>query len=322
MRTWQAEISVLIPLYNKASHISDTIDSVLQQTYPAKEIIVIDDGSTDGGAELIEQKYGNSVKLIRQKNAGVSAARNRGMASASYDYVAFLDADDTWEPHFLAEIRLLVANFPEASVYTTAYQLVFDKTGFVDPRIRWPKQPLAPLLLDNYFAVGALGSLPFVMSCFCGKRAFLQRLGGFPEGEPMGEDQELFCQAALHGRIAYSPKVLSFYHQCSENRACISNLPDKECPFSQRLFALASSMADSEPLKQAIMDYTAAHILYIASLNIRAERYTVASKLLRDSRSKRHYKRYLWWKLRLAAGAAQSRARYLFAVPTKHTHTS
>ena len=89
------KISVIVPLYNTRAYIVEAIDSILAQTRPADEIIVVDDGSTDGGAELLAG-YGSRVRVIRQANAGGATALNRGIAQATGDTIAFLDADDLW----------------------------------------------------------------------------------------------------------------------------------------------------------------------------------------------------------------------------------
>ena len=93
-------ISVIVPMYNARLYIEEAIDSILAQTQPADEIVVVDDGSTDGGAELLA-RYGSAVRVFRQDNAGSSAALNKGLAETSGDFVAFLDADDLWMPEKL-----------------------------------------------------------------------------------------------------------------------------------------------------------------------------------------------------------------------------
>jgi glycosyltransferase involved in cell wall biosynthesis len=92
------KISALIPTYNRRANTFRAIESVLAQTMPAAEIIVVDDGSTDGTGEAIEARFGTQVKLIRQQNRGVSAARSRGVESATCEWIAFLDSDDVWLP--------------------------------------------------------------------------------------------------------------------------------------------------------------------------------------------------------------------------------
>src|SRR5690242_6042277 len=89
-------ISAVIPTYNRRKYVVRAIDSVISQQSPPDEIIVIDDGSTDGTAELLHSTFGNSLKIIYQENAGVSAARRRGIVAASGEWIAFLDSDDEW----------------------------------------------------------------------------------------------------------------------------------------------------------------------------------------------------------------------------------
>ncbi|MFZ9033203.1 MAG: glycosyltransferase family 2 protein, partial [Anaerohalosphaeraceae bacterium] len=95
--TEKLKISAVIPAYNAEKYIARSINSVLNQTCPVDEIIVVDDGSTDSTAEVIKS-YGGKVRYIHQQNAGVSAARNTGIQAATCEWVAFLDADDEWLP--------------------------------------------------------------------------------------------------------------------------------------------------------------------------------------------------------------------------------
>ena len=111
------DISVVIPLYNKAAEIGRAVRSVLAQTLPPREVIVVDDGSTDGGADEVERMASSVVRLVRQENRGVSAARNRGIAMASGRYVALLDGDDRWQPQYLEQVWRLIARYPDCGAY-------------------------------------------------------------------------------------------------------------------------------------------------------------------------------------------------------------
>ena len=96
------KISVIIPTFNRIDLLKRAIDSVLNQSIKPYEIIVVDDGSTDGTSDMIQQKY-KSIKLIQQKNSGVSAARNNGIKNAQGDWIALLDSDDEWKKNKLEE---------------------------------------------------------------------------------------------------------------------------------------------------------------------------------------------------------------------------
>lgn len=108
-------VSVVVPLYNKASYVVRSLESVAAQTLRDFEVIVVDDGSTDGGAEVATAAFDSRFRLIRQTNAGPGAARNRGLREAGAPYVGFLDADDRWSPEFLAENVAILERFPSAA---------------------------------------------------------------------------------------------------------------------------------------------------------------------------------------------------------------
>lgn len=113
--------SVVIPLYNKAHIIEHTILSVLSQTFHEFEIIVIDDGSTDNGVEVIK-KFTNDfrIRFFNQQNQGVSVARNRGIKESKFQYIAFLDADDEWLPNFLFKINEAIEKFSNFNLFGTS----------------------------------------------------------------------------------------------------------------------------------------------------------------------------------------------------------
>lgn len=120
------KFSVIIPLYNKAPYVAKAIRSVVEQSYKDYELIVVDDGSKDDSAEIASEAIEGcaNCRLIKQENAGVSMARNNGVAVSQGLYLCFLDADDWWEPAFLEEMSKLIAEFPEAGIYGTNYTIV------------------------------------------------------------------------------------------------------------------------------------------------------------------------------------------------------
>ncbi len=117
-----ARVSIIIPLYNKAPYVRRSLDSIAAQTFSDFEVIVVDDGSTDGGGRIIEDYPDTRFRLVTQPNAGPGAARNRGIAEAQGDFIAFLDADDEWLPEYLSEsLRLLEQYGPEVGCVTSCY---------------------------------------------------------------------------------------------------------------------------------------------------------------------------------------------------------
>lgn len=108
--------SVVIPNYNRQDMVCDAVESVLRQTYPAHEIIVVDDGSSDCSVRVLMEKFGQKITLIVQANAGVSTARNAGVEAATGDYICYLDSDDLWRDDKLELIARCIEKFPEAGL--------------------------------------------------------------------------------------------------------------------------------------------------------------------------------------------------------------
>ena len=286
----QPNISVVIPLYNKRSHIIECIKSVLSQSYQAMEVIVVDDGSTDKGAELVSQfaaEHSASIRLIEQANQGVSVARNQGVAAAKSAYVAFLDADDVWLPFFLEEMVNLYNRYPKVGFYTSKYQCVASDDDYRDANINMDliaQNGFDPegMLMTNYFDVASQGDLPFMVSSSMICKRLFNEIGGFPAGEAIGEDQNVFAQIALRGPIAYSPNIHLLYTVDAENKATQHNIPSAECPFSERLNT--PNILHKSKRAKAILRYCAAHLCHLAKLNIQVGRVSEARKLLDDPR--------------------------------------
>ena len=109
-------VSVIVPLFNKRSYVRETLESVLNQTVPVHQIIVVDDGSSDGGAEVVESFREPHIRLLRQPNAGVAAARNKGIELATGDLISFLDADDRYRPGYIENLLQMAERFPQAGL--------------------------------------------------------------------------------------------------------------------------------------------------------------------------------------------------------------
>ncbi|MFB0980730.1 MAG: glycosyltransferase [Alteromonadaceae bacterium] len=279
------KFTVIIPLFNKAEHILRTLNSVAWQKYPAAEIIIIDDGSTDDGVLIVKSANMKNVRLIHQANQGVSAARNNGVALASHEYIAFLDADDQWLPLFLDEVARLIIKFPQAKFFGTRYQIVESENNYLDAKIKLKNINPEGVILADYFDIASKGDLPFTMSSMVIQQSLFNSIGGFPLDEPIGEDQDLFCRVALNTNIAYSPNIHSLYHKDAQNQASQNNIPSTECGFSIRI----TREAHKHPkMKNAanMYKYSATHLCHLAKLNIGDGNFSQARNLLSDPRCK------------------------------------
>lgn len=204
-------ISVVIPLYNKAQSIATTLQTVLNQTYQDFEIVIVDDGSTDHSVEKVEKVIDPRIHLIHQNNAGVSAARNRGIEEAKGEYIAFLDADDEWRPDYLKTQHELTLKYPECSVYACNYEFKDAKGKFAPTVIR--KLPLKGEdgILSNYFEVASCSNPPLWTSAVMVKKSALQLVDGFPVGITHGEDLLTWARLAIENMIAYSIRAEAIY---------------------------------------------------------------------------------------------------------------
>jgi glycosyltransferase involved in cell wall biosynthesis len=202
--------SVVIPLYNKAGFIKRAIDSVLMQTLDDYEIIVVDDGSTDKGPAIVNRYDDLRIRLVSQKNSGVSAARNSGIKAAAGKYISFLDADDLWKPCYLEIVSTMIEQFPDAGAYATAYEEVMPDGKVVFPRYRAIPSRHWQGLLPNYFK-SALGPPPVFSSATTVPKKIFQRIGGFIPGVPIGEDLDMWGRIALTYPIAFSSIIGASY---------------------------------------------------------------------------------------------------------------
>ena len=146
-------ISVVIPLYNKEHYIATTLQTILAQTYQDYEVVIVDDGSTDGSVNAVERLCDSRLRLVRQNNAGVSVARNRGIEEARGELIAFLDADDEWKPDYLATQMMLVEMYPQCDVFATNYEFWNSQEKVTPTIIR--KLPFQEQygVLNDYFKV-------------------------------------------------------------------------------------------------------------------------------------------------------------------------
>lgn len=204
-------VSIVMPLYNKGAQVLATVASVQAQTVSHWELVVVDDGSTDDGAALLQALADPRIRVHRQPNAGVSAARNQGIELARAELIAFLDADDLWQPGFLACILALHADFPAACWYATAYEIRPAQGGGYTSRLRGVSPDFQRGLLPNYFEVAARSDPPVCSSATAVQRAAILAIGGFPIGIGSGEDLLTWARLAVRFTLAYELRPLAVF---------------------------------------------------------------------------------------------------------------
>ena len=290
-------ISVVIPLYNNEATIVEAIQSVLKQTFAAKEIIVVNDGSTDGAEGMLKAANLPKVRVLNRKHQGTSASRNIGIKHAKCEFVAFLDPADQWMPSHLEEMVKLTEKFPQAGLFGSRYQVIQENGNFGDANISLKHIDPDGMLITDYFNLVSRGDLPFVMSSVVVNRNLFKHIGGFRAGEAIGADQDFFARVALKAGIAYSPNIRVLHFNQSDLISEDQLIPEKECPFSQRLNLIVANQKIKAGLKRDIQRYCASHLCTIAKLNAQIGRYTIAAKILQDPRCKLNPKQYLKAKL-------------------------
>ncbi len=219
-------ISVVVPLYNKAAHIERALCSIRRQTLKPADVIVVDDGSTDGGGELVRCFKMTGLRLLSQDNQGVSAARNQGLDAARTDYVAFLDADDEWLTNHLETLAGLIEAFPDRGLYSTMH---FIREG---AEVFAPASPFSEdggfCPVEDFFESFSLGLSLVNSSTAAVSRVKALALDGFPCGIRRGEDIILWTKLFLSAGMAHAPIRTAIYHRDALNRS--SDLREQEPP--------------------------------------------------------------------------------------------
>lgn len=288
--------SVVIPLYNKAPYIERAINSILNQTLQEFEIIVVNDGSTDNGREIVEAMLDPRIRLINQANQGVSVARNRGIHEATYELIAFLDADDEWLRSYLAEIQTLIRNFPDCGAYAVGVKTIRPNGEIFLPNLsKLPAEPWIGIIL-NFFELFQDAISAFIPSSVVIPKRVLQEVDGFPVGIKLLEDIYCWVNIAIRYPIAFNPKRLVVYHQDASNRSNVHKNIDEE-PFISVIKEAIKKGIISRELQVEAEEFISQRQIGTAVANVMEGKPSYARKLLASCRQTRKYKkRWLWWR--------------------------
>jgi len=200
-----ARVSVIIPTYNRERFVTGAIDSVLKQTYRDYEIVVVDDGSTDG-TEAVLQTYGQKVTYIFQENAGVSSARNKGIELSTGEWVAFLDSDDEWDANYLASQMGRASQFPEAVGHmTNAVTISVDGTrsGLFEETAMLGRFRGRPYLYFRRPLRIIVQHAPWFVQASIFRREALLAAGLFDTELSIAEDLDVIARVALQGPFTF-----------------------------------------------------------------------------------------------------------------------
>jgi glycosyltransferase involved in cell wall biosynthesis len=227
-------VSIIIPVYNAASFINETINSALQQTWPNKEIIIVDDGSTDDSLILAKKFEGDIVKIFSQQNKGASAARNKGLAEAKGDYIQFLDADDLISANKIEEqINLLISNPGYIGLCATIH-FFNSEDPFIHPAA------------DEWYITGSDDPVDFLVKLYGGgligpeyggmiqpnawltPAEIIKKAGKWNEELTVDDDGEFFCRMILasHG-IKFSEQGLCYYRKFNNRQSLSAQKTEK-----------------------------------------------------------------------------------------------
>jgi glycosyltransferase involved in cell wall biosynthesis len=253
-------ISVVIPLYNKGESVAIAIESVLVQDGVEFEIVVVNDGSTDSSGEVAQKFADGRIRIVHQSNQGVSAARNKGVALARADLIAFLDADDYFLPGHLARIQDVAEKFPTAAlICCSGFAYLPDGSVYVRSAEKYEVDQIVNYFENPYFFTHT--------SAMAVRKAEFLAVGGYPEAMADNEDLVLSFKMALSHDVAFSPRPLSVYNYSPSRRRA-------------RLMAQGLLTNDNGDIDPALIDRYNCLYPFWAALNPSSERTQRSSAFL------------------------------------------
>ena len=211
------KVSAVIPAFNRRDYLPRAIDSALAQTVPVDEIIVVDDGSTDGSAELVRSRYGNRVRVVRQANSGVAGARRRGIQEARGEWIAFLDSDDEWFAERNGEFLTAAERVPAdvAWIFGALRIVTDDGEGLTLFEEHGLTVGQSPQIFADSIAIQYPYQFPMLQASLIRRNALLE-LNCFSEGLRSDDDLLAGFQIACRYKFAAVPDVVGRYFRTSD----------------------------------------------------------------------------------------------------------
>lgn len=243
--------TVIIPLFNKGPYIARAIESVLNQSKGDFELLIIDDGSTDDGPEVVKEFDDDRIRMIRQENRGETAARNKGVSEAAYEFLAFLDADDEWMPDYLKNMQELILTYPDIGWYGAAYVIDYGNMRTIKSYGTDKKC----MLINSYFQAHVdFGAELVNMSCFTINKRIVEEIGGFPVGIKCTGDIYFLGRVALEHPLGYCPIPSAIIHK-NEDNVSDKVIDFLRNPFIDYVQGLPKDMVQRRPDYKYLFEY-------------------------------------------------------------------
>lgn len=263
--------SVIIPLYNKALYIENTIKSILQQSFTDFELLIINDGSTDDSEQKVLAFEDARIRYFSKANEGASTARNYGIEKATATYIAFIDADDYWYPYFLIEMTKTIKQFSDQKVFAAAFEIETAKNSF-PAQYSITKNGSSQIV--DYFDASSKTSVLWT-SCSVFHQSIFEEIGLFDTAVKSGQDTDLWIRIGLVYPVVFNWKILARYIYDDQS------LSKKQLEMDQKLnFLKFEALEKTNPKLKRFLD-----------LNRYA--FAIKSKLQRNQSNVVHFKRAL-----------------------------
>lgn len=286
------KFSIIIPLFNKKDHIKKTIDSVIAQSFSDYEILVVDDGSTDHGGDVVKDFLDSRIRVFQQKNSGVSSARNKGIEEALGEWIVFLDADDWQHPKYLETLFCLINKYPDFNIVSTHYKSISYLPGWENTPWDIPSGESKVEIITNLPVSWLRGTLLFTGSIAV-KAAILKNMQPcFPVGESCGEDLDLWFRLAEKFPVLFTDTPLIARIWVADGLSVTHKLPT-EPPFIFRMEERVKSGAMPHRLMKSSLRFINEYRINLARAAIYSNRRFIAMRLL--WRAKGGYLLLRWW---------------------------
>lgn len=222
--------TIIVPLYNKENYVENALKSIINQTYNDYEVLIINDCSTDKSVLKVIPFISNKIKLIEHPvNKGLSASRNTGIENANSNYITFLDADDFWKPNFLETIHRLIINFPEAKIYGTNYEEVYQNKTYL-PHNGSNSLPENFEGYINFFKINVKQGI-YNHGSVCIAKEVYEKVGNYNTEIKFSNDIDFNIRANYYFKLAYSNTIQMSYlmeveHQITRNSILHKKIPN------------------------------------------------------------------------------------------------